>query len=645
MVKIAGEGRVQENMLDFMRRNAQSWMIKAALGAVVVVFVFWGIWSPHEGQERDVVKIGDQTITVTEVRNYYQNLRERYQSAYGGNLPDEMVKKLGLKEKTLEALVHRTLLLQEARRLKLTVSPEEVQAVVQAIPAFQKDGVFNKTTYQAALQRARLTPAEFETGQKQMILISKVQNILVSSVKVSDRELMDAYRQTFEKLDLDVLFVPTDTQQVSATPEELKEYFSKHKDDFKIPARAKIRYLLFDPKNYTKEVQVAPKEIETYYQNNQDKFGTPRQVKVRHILVKAEVKDAEAAAAARKKAESIREQALKGKDFAALAKEYSDDPGTKNAGGEIGFIQRGQVVPEFEQAAFALKAGGISDVIQTPYGFHILKVDEIQEAKLQPLDKVKSEVETLIRTRKAKELAHDDADQAYSVGVKEKKLDGFAREKNLTIKETGFFSTGDGEKLDPKLKESALSLSKGDISPVLKVGENFGILQVVEKEEPRVPELKEAEAQVSAAVRKEKQKEKASAKAKEVLDKLKKGADFKSLAAQEGFKIEETGYFERASYPPKIEANPDVPKMLAPLTMKSPYPEAPVYVDGKYAIFRLKGVKEIDQTQFASQKENYRRALLQQKQETVLMNWMDELLKEAKAQGKYTEIKKIDEVL
>ncbi len=632
-------------MLDFMRKHAQSWMIKAALGAIVVVFVFWGIWAPHEARERDVVKIGDQAITVTEVKNYYQNLRERYQSVYRDNLTDDMVKKLGLKEKALEALVNRALLLQEARRLKLTVAPEEIQAVVQTIPAFQKDGVFNKAVYQAALQRARLTPAEFEAGQKQMLLISKVQNILVSSTKVSDRELLEAYRQTFEKVDLDVLFIRPDLQQVSITPEELKEYFSKHREEFKIPARVQIRYLLFDPKNYTKDVQVTSKEIENYYQNNQDKFGQPKQVKVRHILIKGDAKNPESAAEARKKAESVRAEALKGKDFAALAKEYSEDPGTKNTGGDLGFISRGQVVPEFEAAAFSLKAGTISDVIQTPYGFHILKVDEIQEAKVQTLDKVKGQVETLLRTRKARELAHDEADQAYAAGVKDKKLENFAREKNLSLKETGFFSAGDQEKLDAKLKESALSLSKGDVSPVLRVGENFGVLQVVDKQEPRTPELKEVETQVTAALRGEKQKEKASVKAKDTLEKLKKGADFKSLAAQEGLTIENTGYFERASYPPKVEANPDMPKMISPLTAKNPYAEAPLFLNGKYAIFRLKGVKEIDQTQFNSQKENYRRALLQQKQEMVLMGWLDELLKEAKAQGKYTEIKKIDEVI
>src|SRR4030043_813597 len=376
-------------MLDFMRRHAQSWMIKVALGAVVVVFIFWGIWNPREGRERDLVKIGDQTITITEARNYYQNLRERFQSIYGERFTEEMDKKLGLKERAVKDLIHKVLLLQEAKRLGLRVMPEELQSSIQNHPAFQKEGAFDQATYLRALQRARMTPKEFESSQKQMLLITRVQNLIASSAKISDREILAAYQNTFEKVNLDVLsFSPSDIQDISSTPEELKTYFAKHREEFKIPPKANARYLLFNPKEYSQQVKVTPSEIDNFYQNNREKFGQPKRVKVRHILIKSDPKDAEAAAKARQKAESIREAAAKGRDFAVLAKQHSEDPGTKDRGGEIGFITRGQVVPEFEEAAFSLKVGGMSNVIQTPYGLHILKVDEIQEARTEPLEKI-----------------------------------------------------------------------------------------------------------------------------------------------------------------------------------------------------------------------------------------------------------------
>ena len=144
----------------------------------------------------------------------------------------------------------------------------------------------------------------------------------------------------------------------------------------------------------------------------------------------------------------------------------------------MGFISKGQVVPEFEEAAFGLKTGEISPVIQTAYGLHILKVDEIQEQKTDPLDKAKGQIQTLLQTRKAREIAHDEADQAYGAAVKEKTLEGFAKEKKLPLKETGIFSAADKVDLDPKLKDAALSLSKGDVSPVLRLGETFAVLQV-----------------------------------------------------------------------------------------------------------------------------------------------------------------------
>ncbi|MGA2959460.1 MAG: SurA N-terminal domain-containing protein [Thermodesulfobacteriota bacterium] len=633
-------------MLDFMRRHAQSWMIKAALGAVVVVFIFWGIWSPHESRQRELVQIGDYIITVAEARNYYQNLRDRYQAIYGERFTEEMAKKLNLKEKAVKDLINRILLLQEAQRLGLKVTAEELQASIQEIPAFQKDGVFDKATYLRALQRGRLTAKEFEANQRQTLLLNKLQGLVISSVKISDQEISEAYRQNFEKLNLEMISLnPADFKDISLTPEEIKEYFPKHREEFKIPARVNVRYLLFDPKDYVKQVQVSSKEIEDYYQNNQEKFGQPKRVKVRHILIRADAKDAEASAKAKQKAESVQKEAAGGKDFSQLAKQYSEDPGTKDRGGEIGFITKGMVVPEFEQAAFSMKVGEVSPVIQTPYGFHILKVDDIQEARTEPLEKVKDQIDALLRNRKARDMAYDLADQAYAVASKDKKLDGFAEEKKLTIKETPLFSAEDKIDLDPKLKAAALSLGKGDISPTLRVGETFGVLQVMEKQETRTPELKEVEGQVSEALRKERQRERALAKSKEILEKLKKGTDFKTLASHEGLKSEETGFFPRSAAPPKISESEELRKALSSLSLKNPNPESPIYHDGKYSILHLREIKEIDKEQFNSQRENYRRALLQMKQEMVLTQWLDDLLEQAKAKGKYKAIQEVNEAV
>jgi len=633
-------------MLDFMRRHAQSWMIKVALGAVVVVFIFWGIWDPGGRQERDLVKIGNRTITIAEARNHFQTLRENYQAVFREKFTDEMVKKLGLKERAVRDLINKVLLLKEGYRLGLTVAPEEIQASIQNNPAFQKDGIFDKASYLRALQRVRMTAKEFEANQRQMLLISKVQGLIISSAKVSDRETLEAYRAIFEKVNLEVLSLnPSDFKEISMTADELGPYFSKHREEFRIPARAKARYLLFDPQDYSKQVQVTLKEVEDYYQNNREKYGQPKQVKVRHLLIKSNPKDPEASAMARKKAESIRDEAAKGKDFAQLAKKYSEDPGTKDRGGDLGFIARGQVVPEFEEAAFSLKVGDISSPIQTPYGFHILKVDEVQEAKIEPLEKVKNQIHFLLQNRKAKELAHDEADQAYTRASKDKELDSFAIEKKLTVRETGLFSPGDKIDLHPKLMDSALSLGKGEVSPVLRVGETFAVLQVVEKNEPRIPELKEVERRVSEVLRREKQREKALAKAREILEKLQKGADFKSLARQEGLKVEETGFFERGAEPPKIGSAEELQKALPSLNAKNPYPEKPIFLNGQYLIFRLQEKKEIDRAQYESKKESFRRTLILQKQELILMNWLEALLEQVKTQGKFKMFHEVNEVI
>lgn len=633
-------------MLDFMRRHAQSWMIKAALGAIVVVFIFWGIWTPRGERERELAIVGNYTITVAEARNYYQNLVDQYRSVYGSQFNEEMAKKLGLKERAVKDLINKVLLLQEARRLSLTVTSEEIQAAIENYPAFQRDGHFDKTTYLRTLQRMRLTAKEFENNQAQMLLISKIHNLIIAGVKVADKEVWDNYRQNFEKINLEVIFVnPDDFKDVSLTAAEGQEYFKKYKDDFKIPTRVKIRYLLFDPQNYQKLVQVTTQEIENYYQNNLEKFTQPRRLKVRHILIKTDFKDPEVSAKDRQKAETIREEAQKGQNFGELAKKYSDDPGTKNQGGDLGYISRGQVIPEFETAVFSLKAGEISKVIQTPYGYHIAKVDEIQEQKVEPLEKVKENIQTMLKERKARELAYDQADEAYARGMKEGKLDNFAQEKKLNLKETGLFSAQDKTDLNPKLIDSALALSPGDISPVLRLGDTLAILQVTQKEEARNPEFKEVEKKVIEALKKEKQKEKALVKAKEILEKIKKGAEGKALAAQEKLKIEETGFFERAGAPPKMEFSEELRKAIFALLPQNPYAASPIFLNGQYVILRLKELKEVDQKQFQEHKENFRQALLREKQELILSAWLEERLSEAKAKGWFKLKKEIGDVL
>ena len=183
------------------------------------------------------------------------------------------------------------------------------------------------------------------------------------------------------------------------------------------------------------------------------------------------------------------------------------------------------------------------------------------------------------------------------------------------------------------------------MSPVLRIGETFAVLQVLEKQEARNPELKEVEPKVLEAARREKQKEKASGKAKGLLEKLRKGADWKSLMAQEGLKIEETGFFERAMDPPKIGSSEDLRKAVQGAGPQNPYPEEPIFVNGKYALFRFKEKKEIDQTQFNTQKENFRLGLLQQKQERVFSGWLENLLDRAKAEGAFKMYKEANEIL
>jgi peptidyl-prolyl cis-trans isomerase D len=626
-------------MLRILREHASSWMLKAILILVALSFVlfFGGYAYFREKKVTYVAKVNAVTINWREYNDAFQNAIKQYREALGPSFSDKMIEQLHLKEKILDDLIANVLILQEARRLGLSVPDEELREAIESVPAFQTNGQFDQRNYERFLRLSRITPEEFEQSQRESLLISKAVSLIKMNVgKVSDEEVIDTYRFENERVDLAFLKIAPDSfkGQVSANEIEIKDYYENHKEEFRIPTFIQIQYLLFRPSDFESKVQVSLDEAKRYYDSRKDAFKIPKQVRARDILIKAGPQDTSGQLEAKKKkAEEILEKAKKIKDFGSLAKEYSEAENASK-GGDLGWIQKGRLGDEqVESILFSMKAGDLSGVLTARDGFHILKVEEIKEEKQKSFDEVKDQILQTLKKEKASAEASRKADDAFYSLFRPRDLEGYAREKDVPIKTTGLFKEGDeipdfGR--NPLFYSSAFSLKLGEISPVVNIPPNFYILKLVKKKDSRVPPLDEVKEEVRRNVIETKSEEKARQVAETLLNQIRSGKNIREVAREKGYPLEETGFFTRtAGVVPKIGPTREFMTILASLTEKNPVATGVLKTKEGYFVVTLSGHEPADQNKFQSVKKNIDKRLIYQKQEEAFQNWLSQLRSKA----------------
>ena len=625
-------------MLRVLREHATSWMLKGILLLVAVTFISWGGYSlVREKKVTYLAKVNGVTVEWREYNDAFQNMIKQYRQALGPSFDDKMIDELHLKDKILDDLIAKILILQEAKRLGLSVSDEELRAAIESVPAFQINGQFDKRNYERFLRLNRMTPEEFEQSQRENLLISKAVSLIkMNGGKVSDQEVLDTYLFENERIDLAFLKIVPDSfrNQVSANETDIKDYYDKHREEFRIPTFVQIQYLLFRPSDFESKVQVSPDESKRYYDSRKDAFKTPKQVRVKDILIKAGPQDpADQLEAKKKKAEEILEKAKKTKDFGSLAKQYSE-AGNASKGGEVGWVQRGTLGEQIESVLFSMKAGDLSGVLAGRDGFHILKVEEVKEEKQKSFEEVKDQIVQALKSEKAKTEASRKADDAFYSLFRSRDLETYAREKDVLIKTTGLFKEGDeipdiGK--NAPFYSNAFSLKLGEISAVVNIPPNFYILKLLNKKDSRIPPLDEVKEEVKQKVIGTKAEEKARQLAEDLLNQTRTGKNIREVAREKGYSIEETGLFTRtAGVVPKIGPAREFMEILASLTEKNPVPKEVIRTKDGYFVVRLSGHEPADQTKFQSVKKNLEKRLIYQKQEEAFQGWVTQLRSKAK---------------
>ena len=616
-------------MLNVMRKHAGSWMIKFILGAVVLAFIPFGYGIYQDRRDIEVASVNGDPILYDEYNRVYNNLVVQMRQQFGDALNEETIKMLNLRQQAMNRLVEERLLLSEARRLNLKVSEQELAESIAGIEAFQTAGVFDPMRYAFILERNRLTQEEFESRQKQALLVAKLNRLISEGTKVSDAEAAEWYRWNNASVNIDyVAFSPSTYEGIKVTEEEIRAYFEKNTEAYKTEPEIKVRYLRFSPEDYRSKVELTEEEIRQYYDTNTSEFVTPKTVEARHILIKVEEGAAEdEVEKARKKAEEVLKLAQSGKDFAELAKTHSEGPSAPN-GGYLGSFKKEDMVKPFSDKAFAMQAGEISDLVRTGFGWHIIKVEKVNEGSTRSFEEARNGIRNKLINERARVIAQEEAEQVYDVTFVGEDLVRNAQDRKLTVHETDFFVRGKGPAKGVRepvpFANAAFQVNVMDISEIQEYGDGFYILQPIEKREPQIPDFEAVAEQVKSDLIKQRQQEKARQQAEQLLEALKGGQTLAAEAQRLGLKVESSGYFKRNSAIPKIGYNPDIAAASFALSDDNRLAEQVFSGGDRYIVIQFASRKEPTQEEFEKEKDRVRNQLLQQKQFKTVETWLAE---------------------
>lgn len=631
-------------MLDLIRKKQKSVFIKLAFAIIILSFVigYAMLTSPGDSGDaqgnRVAVSIDDDAISFADFETAYSNLYTLYQNIYREQFTPELENQLGLRQQTLDMLVEQVLLSREATRLGLKIGDQELVRAIAGVPAFQENGAFNKDRYLQVLAYQRLTPEEFEGRQRQQLLAEKAREAIIGQVEVGEADIDDEYRRQNEQINLAfVRLAPARFEdRVRIDEDALKAFFESAKEEFRLPETLALRYLLFDPARYAGEVSVADEDLEKYYRRNLDKFDIPEQVKVAHILIKVPL-DADLASreSRRQRADQVLAEIKAGADFAALVRQYSDDQGTVPKDGDLGFFSRGVMVPEFEQVAFAMKPGETSEIVTTPFGYHIIRCDGYIEPGIKPLEEVQGEVKAEVVAEKSRQLALEKAMDAYNINRKTGDLESAAQANALEIRETGFFERDgeiDGFGASQQISSAAFALGEKDLARPLTLSQGVVLFGLKERRASRIPELSEMRGAVEEAYRKQRSQELARTAADELLAALQAGGSLRERAAAEGLSSEETGLFSRAygEFLPRLGNAPELTTAAFALEKELAVVPSVHEVNGDFVVAVLKERQAADPgTVDVAGREELKGMVLTRKKEELFNEKMDALKKQA----------------
>lgn len=620
-------------MLYLFRKHRASLLIKIALFAIVIVFIFWGAYAVKSGKGDKIAVIdGSHYIDSNDYNKTYQQLVESYKRQFGKAFNEEQLGKQTLKNQALRALVEQYVLMKAAGELGLTAGTDEVQKKILSNPAFQEDGKFDANRYRAVLQNNRLTPEGYEFDLGRQISMQKVEEYVRRQAAVTDEDILADYRFNNAQIQIGyALFDPKSYEdKVKIEDKDLEAYYEAHKEEYKDPAMRQAVYALFKTQDFLQGVSVSEADVRRQYEQNRQAYHHAKEVKASHILfMLKEDAPEEEVLKVREKAESVLAEAKKGGDFAALAKKYSQDPSAARNSGDLGYFTRDRMVPAFADAAFALNPGDISDLVRTRFGFHIIKVEDVKPEKTDSFDEVKKQIEDSIREQEARDAAYKRAKAFDDVAYSMRDLAKAAEQSKLPVlgADSWFPQTGTpaGLEDDPKVQELVkrlFSLDENAYSGVVEVPEGYVVAQLKGIKAPQVQTFAAAREQVQKDLKSERARQMALQAATALLDQAKKDGSLD--AACKGAKVEygTSGWFSRKEPDRDLKGiYGTVAAKVFQLDADNPYPSEVIELGSRLLVCQFLGKKAAEDN-LAKERSAIYQKLLNQKEMTMWQAWL-----------------------
>lgn len=617
-------------MLDRMRRH-KNWL-KWSLALVVLTFVVFYIpdflnTQPGVAAPNDVVaEVEGTPITVAAFQRRYLAQLSAYRTAYGGQIDERILKQLGIDRQILQQLVDEEAMVAEARRQGITVSDEEVRERVLAMPGFQENGRFvGEQRYRQILQfqNPPLTTREFEESLRRALVIDKLRLALTGWMTVADEEVDAEYHRRHDKVKVDVVAVTAEPfrNQVKLTDKEVADYFEKRKESYRIGEKRKIKYFQIEVDRIRGTVTVPEADIAAFYEQNRAQYTTPAQVRASHILFRTEGKDENAV---RKLAEEVLQKAkAPGADFAALARQYSEDESNKANGGDLDYFGRGRMVPEFEAVAFSLKPGETSDLVKTSFGFHIIKVVDSKPETTRPLADVRAEIEDQLKWQRAQEEAERLARSLEPSLRTPADLDRAAKERGDEVRETRLFLVDepiDGLGQQPELASRVFALKDGEVTPALRTATGWVFATLAGRQDAYLPKLEEVATKVRDDLTREKAEELARARAASLAIELKAARDFAAAVKRAGLDVKTSDLVTRGAAFPDIGVNSEVEAAAFALPIGGV--SDPISTPTGTAIIRVVERVPASETEVAAGRDTLREELVNQRRDRFFSAYM-----------------------
>ncbi|KAA0259229.1 peptidylprolyl isomerase [Deferribacter autotrophicus] len=601
------------------------WLVIAAF--IGTIFLVWGMGGKTK-QANFAIKVNDYEVSFAEYQKEYENFSNTLKSLLGGNLPDN----LDINKQVIDGIVEKYLLIDEANKKGVFVSDIEVLHEIQKIPSFQTNGKFDGKRYMEVLKLNRMTPSQFERSIRTELIVNKMKALIENSVFVNEDEIKNEYnyRNTVAKISYIKISSEKFKNKVKYTDSELKDYFEKNKENYRVPEKIKVKYIMFDPEQFNKTFKATEEEIEKYYLQHPDEFQQKEEIAAKHILIRVkDWKNKNEVESAKKKISDILAKIKKGEKFEDLAKKYSEDPSAKN-GGDLGYFTKGQMIKEFEDATFKLKKGEISDVVKTPVGFHIIKVYDYKPEKKLTLDEAKEQIIEKLKTLKKNAAFNEYVFNTYRDILKASNITAYALEnKNIKVYETGYFSIFDnvppiGNNID--LKNKLFRLDTAEITNIVDIQGVKYIFELEDRKDSYIPEFNTIKDEVTKDFIDDKAVELARQESENFLKKYK---TINEIADKEKYSVTTTPYFKRTEPIPDLGINTDLSKDI--FTNKGKLLSTPYEMGDNVYIISVIDVKTPDYNKITKEeKDEIKNYILNIKQNEALSSYIDKLRNQAK---------------